>query len=225
MAGAITLLSMRTALQNRGGFTSTTSADLTPTILNDFINEGVAQVWDLLKGKSDDRLVTSTTLATAVGVATVNLPATFYALRKLEIVDSSTPSGFRRLRSHDLDASHLYATLYGKAYRYRLQGSTIVLVPTPQAIESLRLWYIPLPTVLAADGDTFDGYNGYERLIYQYAWRSCLERQDLDTTNADRAIAKFEADIKAAADGRDDEPFYLDPRGSMCGDFDDWEIY
>lgn len=223
MAGAITLATMRSALLRRGGVEQ--SADLTPTVLNDFINEGVAQVWDLIKGKRDDRLVTSTNLATVVGVATVNLPVTFYELRKLEIVDSSTPSGFRRLRSHDLDASHLYATLYGKAYRYRLQGATIVLVPTPQAIESLRLWYIPLATALAADGDTFDGYNGYERLIFQYAWKLCLERQDLDPSPADRVIAKYEADIKAAADGRDAEPFYLDPRGSSQGDFDDWEIY
>lgn len=219
----MTLSTLRTAVLRRGGVEA--SADLTSAVLNEYINEAIAELWDLLRQKGDDLLVTSTTLATVVGVATVNLPATFYKLRKLEIVDPSAIAGYRRLRSHDLDTSHLFSPhVTGKAYRYRLQGSTIVIVPTPLAVESLRLWYVPLYTPLVLDADTFETYNGYEELIIQLAWRRCLVRQDLDPAQSDREIARLTMRIEAAADARDVEPFYLNPYGARLIDPDEWEV-
>lgn len=224
MAWTTTLADLRTAVLRRGGVEL--SADLTPVVLNEFVNEAVAELWDLLRQKGDDLLVTSTTLPTSPGVNTVALPSTFYKLRKLEIVDASTVSGYRRLRSHDLDSSHLFGpTVAGKAYRYRLQGSNLVLVPTPLAIETLRLWYVPHATRMVADVDVLDGYNGYEELIIQLAWRRCLVRQDLDTSTSDREIGRLTMRIEAASDGRDAEPFYLSPLGARgLGDLDDWEL-
>lgn len=220
MARSITLAELRAGVLRRGGVG--TSADLTSTVLNDFINEAIAELWDILRGKNDDALTTSTTLTTSVGVESISLPTTFYKLRKLEIVDGSAASGYTRLRSHDLDAAHLYSTLTGKRYRYRLQGSNLMLSPTPQAVESLRLYFIPYATVLTADSDTLDGYNGYEELVMQLAWRRCLVRQDLPTDSVDGEIARLTMRITAAADARDVEPFYLDPRGADV-DRDDWE--
>jgi hypothetical protein len=191
MARTVTLSDARSAVLRLGGVD--VSADLTSTVLNEAINAGIAELHDLLLEKADDRLVTSTTLTTSIGVESVALPTTFYELRKLEIVDGSTPSGYRKLYQGSLDSSHLYTTVVGKRYRYRLQGSNLVLMPTPQAIESLRLFYIPYATVLTADADLIDGYNGYEDLIYHLAWRRCLVRQDLATIDI----------------GRDMEPFYL----------------
>lgn len=215
MPRTVTLADLRTAVLRRGGIRR--SSDLTSAVLNDLINEGIAQVWNLYKTKRDDRLVTSTTLNTSVGVATVALPATFLELRKLEIVDSSAASGYRRLRPVDLDSQHLFSTVSGKSYRYRLEGLNLVIVPTPQAVETLRLYFIPYATVLSADGDTFNGYNGDEKLVIAYAWRECLSRQDLDTSQADARIAKLEANVLSYSDGRDAEPFYLDPRGPLGG--------
>src|SRR4051812_37293718 len=133
MARLVTLSTLRSGILRRGGVEN--SADLTTTVLNEIVNEAVAELYDILKGKSDDRLVTSTTLATVVGTASVTLPADFYELRKLLIVDTQQPSGFTRLRKVDLDVAHLYYTLDGKRYRYRLQGASLFLHPTPQAIE------------------------------------------------------------------------------------------
>lgn len=216
MGRTFTLLELRTRALRRAGID--TSADMTPAVVNEFVNDGIARLWDLFKGKDDDRLTTSTTLNTSVGVAEVALPATFLELRKLEIADTSLPSGYRRLRSASLDAQHLYSSLYGKRYRYRLQGSNLVLMPTPARVETLRLYFIPYATVLTADGDTFDGYNGYERYVVEYTYREILGRQNLDTSAADGRLARFEAEIAGATDGRDSEPFYLDPRGANRDD-------
>ncbi len=215
MASTVTLLSMRTDVAVRGGYEN--SADITPAILNTFINEAVKQVWDILKSKRDDMLVTSATLTTSVGVDATTLPATFYQLRKLEIADTSAPSGWRRLRQTSLDVSHQYAQLFGKRYRYRLQGPSVVLHPTPQAVETLRIYFIPAAQTLSADGDTFDGVNGYEDLVLQLALYRCRDRQEQDLTSCTREIARLTAQIQAASDGRDVEPFYLNPYGSSGG--------
>lgn len=219
MAATVTLLSMRTDVAVRGGYEN--SADITPAILNTFINEAVKQVWDILKSKRDDMLVTSTTLPTVIGVDATALPPTFYQLRKLEIADSSAPSGWRRLRQTSLDVSHQYAQLFGKRYRYRLQGPSIVLHPTPQAIETLRIFFIPTAPQLAADGDTFDGVNGYEDLVFQLALFRCRDRQEQDLASCTREIARLTAQISSASDGRDVEPFYLNPYGAGGGVYSD----
>ena len=215
MVATVTLLQMRTDVQVRGGYEN--SADITPAILNTFINESVKQVWDILKSKRDDLLVTSATANTVIGVDATALPATFYQLRKLEIADSSAPSGWRRLRQTSLDVSHQYAQLFGKKYRYRLQGPSIILHPTPQAVETLRVYFIPVAPTLAADGDTFDGVNGYEDLVFQLALFRCRDRQEQDLTSCTREIARLTAQIQAASDGRDVEPFYLNPYGATGG--------
>lgn len=215
MASTVTLLSMRTDVAVRGGYEN--SADITPAILNTFINEAVKQVWDILKSKRDDLLVTSAILTTAVGVDATALPAAFYQLRKLEIADSSAPSGWRRLRQTTLDVSHQIAQLFGKRYRYRLQGPNVVLHPTPQAIETLRIYFIPTAPQLAADGDTFDGVNGYEDLVFQMALYRCRDRQEQDLSSCTREIARLTAQISSASDGRDVEPFYLSPYGDGGG--------
>jgi hypothetical protein len=221
----ITLLGLRTATLQRGGIEN--SFDLGPSssngtaVLNAFANEAIAELYDILVEKDDDRFVTSTVLATAINVDSVALPGGFYELRKLEIVDGTSQSGYRRLRPCAVDSKHLFSTarLYGKMYRYWLNAYQVTLVPTPQAVESLRLYYVPVAPTLVNDADILDGWNGYEELVIQLMWRRCLIRRDLDTGQTDREIERLIERVKTASDGRDDEPFYLDPRGPG---FDDW---
>lgn len=218
-ARTITLAGLRAAVLRRGGVEN--SIDLTPTVLNDYINSAIAELYDILDEKDDDRFVTPATLTTTLGLDSVALPSGFYQLRKLEIVDSTAPSGYRRLRPIAVDAKHLYATgyLYGKQYRYWLNAYQVTLVPPPGVVETLRCYYVPVSPVLVNDTDVLDGWNGYEELVIQLAWRRCLVRRDLDTSGTDREVERLVERIKTAADGRDDEPFYLDPNGPG---FDDW---
>lgn len=197
------------------------SADLTPTVLNDYINGALAELWDILKAKADERLLTSTTLSVTSGNPNVALPAGFYTMRKLEIVDASAPSGYRRLRQTTLDATHRYGSVVSKKYRYWLNAYNITLVPTPTANESLRLWYVPVAPYLDDDADTIDGWNGYEELITALVFKRILQRQDLSTADVERECARLADRIAAASDGRDVEPFYLVDR-SPEDDDDAW---
>lgn len=216
----ITLAELRTRLYAKGGVEG--SEDLTLAVIDPYINEAIAELWDELKKKRDDRLVVSTALATVAATSSVTLPAAFYELRKLELADPTVPSGVRKLMQGSLDAQHLYVINRSARYRYRIQGGQLFLMPPPQQVEALTLYYIPFAPKLILATDAIDGYNGYEEVIVQLAWRRCLERQELDTSTCEREVARLFARIAQAADGRDVEPFYLDPRGPTNPDGEGW---
>jgi len=222
MARTITLADLRNGIRRRGGWIN--SRRVTTAFLNDVINSAISEVWDILTGKWADYYSSEATLATVIGTDSIALPSTFYKLRKLEMLWSA-PSEYVRLRPHDLEASHIYRRGSGRALRYRIQGAQLRFAPTPSAVENLRLTFIPWATVLTADGDTFDGINGYEELVMQISKMRVEEELKLDTLGSEKEIERMKTRIRTAADGRDAaEPFYLDPRGprSVHDDEDAW---
>lgn len=224
MARSATLAEMRTSVTRRGGWEN--SEDITSTVIDELLNEGITEVWDLLVGKWADYYTAEATLATIVGNDAVALPATFYKFRKLEILIAGTLGAadeqMMRLLPHDLESSHRYRTLHGKRYRYRIQAGNLRLVPRPQAIETLRLFHIPWATKLVADGDLFDGINGYEELVIQLAMLRCYKRTGEDTMDTVNEIDRLSRRVRTAADARDAaEPFYLDPDGPPDEDSDE----
>lgn len=157
------------------------------------------------------------------GSAAIALPADFYKLRKVEIAVGT--GEWRKLYPHDLDAAHRRtSTTSGKGYRYRVQAGNLVLTPDPGATtETVRIYYIPFATRLSADTDAVDGFNQYEELIIQLALKRCKAREELPTEDIEREIERLSMRIRQSADGRDAEPFYLDPNGPPVADVDDWE--
>lgn len=218
MARTITLAELRTAVLERGGWS--VSADLTAPVLNDFINEAIAELWDTLIQADKERLATSTNLVTIAGNDAVALPSTFYELLKLECQDGAE---WVRLLPVALKVAHRFRTLNGKHYRYRLQGSNIRLVPTPASVDTLRCWFIPYATPLVLDADTFDGINGYEEHVIQLAKYRCEVRQDLPSQEATyREVARLLQRVRTASSDRDaDEPFYINPYGPQAEEWED----
>jgi hypothetical protein len=220
-----TLAQLRRGILRRAGIKEAGTADLTKSILNEFVNEAIAELHDLLLTKADDRLVTKMTLNVTANTESQDLPSSFYQLRKVEIVDGSAPSGYRQLHPVALDAKHLYSQVTSRRYRYYPHGYQLDLVPMQVQAETLRIYYIPVAAVLVDDNDAIDGWNGYEELIIQLGYRRVLVRQDLSPTPAETEIARLVGRISQAADGRDAEPFYLDPRGPRRHwDDDDYDL-
>ena len=221
MALTRTLAQLRTSVAMRGQLEN--SADITTTVLNELVNDGIKECYDILVEKWDDLYTQlSPSFQLAPNVDTYALPPDFYKKRKVEIQTSS--GRFKRLYPHDLSASTHFSTwgLVASNYRYRLQANSIVFVPMPMAPQTVQIWYIPHAPVLVDDTDTFDGINGYEELVIQLAYRRCLVRQELETTQVDGEIVRLMARVKTAADGRDaEEPFYLNARGPSGDDWGD----
>lgn len=221
MSNTRTLIQLRTSVQIRGGYE--TSQDITTTVLNDIINEAIAELYDIIVAKwADYYTVLSSNIAIVANTASYAIPTDFYKLRKVEILISG--SDFRKLYPHDLDVAHRYtSTGLSQAYRYRLQAGNLVLVPTPTVAGTMRIYYIPFAARLTSDSDTFDGINNYEELVIQLALKRCKAREELDTSDIEREIERLSQRVRQSSDGRDAEPFYLDPNGPPIEDIDDEE--
>jgi len=221
MARTRTLLQLRTSVQQRGAYEN--SADITSAILTEAINEAISETYDILVQRWADYYVTRANLTVTANADTVALPSDFYKLRKLEVVDSTAPSGYRKLSTLDLSASHAVGSqVVGKRYRYRLEQGNVVLMPTPTTGETLRIFYVPEFTLLSADGDTFDGINGYEELVIQLALLRCKRREELPTDDIEREINRLTLRVRDAADGRDaSAPLMYNPFGPVDVDYDE----
>lgn len=223
MAYVRTLLQLRNSLASRGGFENST--DLTPTVLDEIINDALLETYDIRVEQWSDYDTKSVTTTLTSGLDTYPLPTDFYKMRKLELACDSTLTKWRKLHPSDLSDSTRHQSASVRRFRYRIQGSSVlVLMPVPtSSTQVIRLWYIPIGPQLVNDSDAITFYVPAEqKLVLNIAYRDCLVRQDLDTSTVDREIDKLTAQLRRAGDSRDaGEPFYL----GDYADYDEGEHY
>lgn len=216
MALTKTLAQLRTALLIRAGMnTSGTSVDLTPTVLNEIINDAIYEGWDVIVGKWLDNFTTSGTVTTVAGQQSYAVPTLFYKQRLLERADQ------RQLRPIALEDRKRFYGVTGSPTHYLLMNRSLYLFPTPSAAEDLTLWYVPIKAEMTSDSDSLTLDVPIElKYILAIGWRDILDRQNLSPEPAMAKIAAYEAKLRVAADSTDaGEPFYLGSRP----DDDDWE--
>lgn len=229
MALTKTLLQLRKSLARKVGIDGadgdTASADLTAVVLNEFLTDARYESYDIITGKWLDYYTTSSSQAVVAGTDSYAVPTDFYKLRAIWISTGTTT--YRRLYSANLDAAAEFTGSSGgdRNYRYRMQGRNIILMPIPGAAETLKIYYIPLPSELVSDSDSITFDVPIEiKLMLAIAWRDCLDRQNLDPSPAIAKIEAYTGQLRTAADSRDaGEPFYLNPRGAPGGNDDDYD--
>jgi hypothetical protein len=157
---------------------------------NDYLNEEVAFLHNLLVMAYEDYCLSSTDISVVSGTATYSLPADFFKERGVEIVGSDFTTTLRQFRFRE--RNRMQTTPY-RAYmdvddsRYQILGANLRLIPTPSASCTLRLWYTPQATVLDDDADTVDFavVSGWEAMVV--------------VGTAIRALMKEEADVSQLA--------------------------
>jgi hypothetical protein len=218
MARTRTLLQLRTDVRTEGDYSRSTV--FTDAILTRWLNLALSEVYDLLRSKWADYYTIETTLVTVAGVDTVALPSDFLSMLRLDLKNGDI---YYRINRYPLteETDFQRAAQLGPndaKYHYRLEKNNIRLSPQPSGVDTLRISYIPCFTELSADGDTFDGFNGWEDLAVQMVLRKCDAREEKSTTERDREIARLTQRVLKAADGRDAaEPTLLSDNTS--GDF------
>lgn len=214
------------------------SVDITPSVLLQAINYGLLQAYDQMVQKWADYYTVDVTFPLIAGTSSYPLGyvtgGNFFKLRHLDWTTDSVvtdSSRFYPMLPHEIEAAHTWtgrSASSGTPPRYRLQGNSIVLVPTPIG-GTVRMYYIPLAPQIVDVNDTQDlqfEVPVEELLVVHYAQRDLIDRSDLDTSSVDRKIAMLIPQLRTAADSRDaGEPMYLDPRGPrrdrMRGGHDD----
>lgn len=239
MAYTRTFDQLSLAVQQLGSWEG--SADITPPILMQTINYALIEAFDVMVQKWADYYTLQLDFNLQPSVDTYSIDAivsagrtdgrsVFYKLRHLDW--SSDGVRYHRMFPYDLDAQHHFSdsptTTTRTKRRYRLQGGNLIVAPTPSAADRVRMYYIPLPPqFITDDPDDIDGTIKFdvpaeERLVVSIAYRDLLVRSDLSTVQAEQMIAMATMGLRTAADGRDAEPFYLDPRGPRDRAGDGW---
>jgi hypothetical protein len=174
------------------------------------LNAGIASLHRILASVHGyEYFRAAATLATAVNVETVSLPADFYKLLGLWWNDGSGMlQPIRRYMSSESEnqrTSEGWAACFGDV-SYSLVGASLRFVPTPQGIHSLKCEYAAAPVRLVGDLDTWDGYAGFEEYPVWYAVATFREKGDEDASTPFGRMKQIEADIRATASRDQNEP-------------------
>lgn len=170
------------------------------------INNSIAEFHDRLidvGGPSYGRTFAS--LSTTAGVATVALPTTFYKEYGVDVQRSASGDfepahelDWPNRNSFDLTAGWNN----GRAVYYEIEGANLRFWPTPSAVHSVRLWFVPWAVELVLDGDTLDGINGFEKFVVLDTAIWLRNKQEQDISGLEKERARIEQRIMEMASRR-----------------------
>lgn len=191
MARGVALSTLRTRVQRAADIEGAT-ARFPNSELNDYINESLAELYDVIRSAyGEDYYRVTYTFQTSGNTASYNLPSDFLSLISVDV-----PLGGNLVltaRPYMENERNLYKffpfgawTLHQPIW-YRLTGAvdstgggsspqTISFIPTPTGNYTVNVNYVPTPTTLSADGDTFDGVAGWEQYAVLDAAIKCATK-------------------------------------------------
>lgn len=211
MASSQTLAQLRTRARRRANFDGAGSSDaITDAEVTEHINVGCQEVFDeLVMAAGHEHFARFVDVATVAGTTDYALPADYFLSIRLSKKSGAT---WRRMRAWQWeDYERLMNAGDGGIednVRFRVVDQSLVLLPSPASAFTVRHWYTYTFTRLEADGDTFDGINGWEEYVVLHAAIAMLhKREELPQAAALAAeLTRFRRRIEILADHRSREP-------------------
>lgn len=196
MASTVTLLTLRTMARRRADMEN--SSFVTDAELTEYLNSSIKRLYDLLVMANEDYYTISDTITTDGTNKEFSLPADFYKIRG---IDYTVSGNIRSMKPFPFNERNEYQNNTTEI-RYKLRKDKIRFEPTPSA-QSMTLWYVPAFTNLSADGDTFDGVNGWEELVAIDAAIKCKRKEESDTSELMIERERLHQEIRDVAKNRD----------------------
>jgi hypothetical protein len=168
---------------------------VTDSELEVWINQSAAELWDVIIDHAGaDAFASLHSFSTVAGTDIYAMPADFYRLTGVDVQFSGR---WRRIDPHPIGERNLFeggndGWTSPRDTRYRLSGRTTAgvqqlrFVPTPQAVASVRAWYVPLAYTGAA---SLVSINGWDEFVVADVCAKIFESEESD---ARAAIARRE---------------------------------
>lgn len=222
MAVNVTLDQMRTRVRFLGDFEN--SRVISDARLDEVINANLRKVYDLLLRHRPEPYITeqSGPPVTVANSPNVALASNFYRLREVEVYDGGN---YYKLRPVNLSEAWRFnaPAAAPRGFRYRVQGANLVLVPTPTAVYTLRVYYFPAFTALASGSSAFDGVNGHEDLVIARSVVDLKMRESMPAGEwSQRVLALTKEVMEAAGEVDSGDPFWLSGTGPEGIEEDLW---
>lgn len=212
----VSLSTLRTRVRVLGNYEN--SARFTDAWLTEQVNVGLGELYEIIAKTNEGYFDVEATTTTIAANANVTLPADFLHLRGVDISINGT---WCELAQIGIQERNRYQTP-GQPVAYRtsaaVQSGTsqrggLILYPTPAAVYTIRFTYEPSRAVLVADGDTVEGFNGWEDYIVTAALLRCDEREQRDLGPRMAKLQQIrDRVVTGATRRRAAEPEYLLPR-------------
>lgn len=205
MAIPPTLLAMRTQIRQRADIVN--SLFIVDAELTSYVNASAQALYDLIIQKfGDEYYFTTYAFTTIGGQETYSLPADFYKLLGVDLALNG--NNFVTVRPYMLSERNVYrATNYqgtsADEMRYRLLGQTLSLLPAPNVGYAGQLLYIPQMTPLVLDTDTLPVIAGWEEFVITDCVIKCNQKEETDSSVAERQKAQLIERLENAAENRD----------------------
>lgn len=156
---------------------------------NRYINQAYFELYDLLITVYEDYYVQTPLTFTTTAEAQYDLPDDFYKLLGVDVGVAGGSSGYVTLKKFDFISRNRYvfpqitSTYLGVFnLRYRLVGNTLMFIPTPQAGQQIRMWYIPKISQLLQDADILVGISGWSEYVIVDAAIRALQKEESDVS-------------------------------------------
>ena len=168
------------------------AAIVTDAEVTGYINDSIAEFQDILIANyGEDWASTGMTfMSVTASVGSYTLPTDCQKVRAVDVLvagsSGSAVATWQALDNVSFENRNVidpwsYDTPVGSRFGYHLMGaSTMMLLPTPQASATLRLYYIPTSTLLTGSGDTLDGINGFDEYVVIDAAIKCRDKAQME---------------------------------------------
>lgn len=155
-----------------------TSGFVTSAEVTDLVNDEMPEVYRfLVEVGPPDYYSASQSFTTVAGTTAYALPADFF-------VETTV---------YALDVSNYKRPLLP------VQDWSLARVQPPQAAFSITMEYVPAPTTLVSDSDTFDGIAGWDSLLTCRVARRLLQKRKADTASVDAEIGQLTQHLSLGA--------------------------
>lgn len=202
---ASTLSQLQTRARQRAdmvGSTFVTDAELT-----NLLNQGFAELYDLVVSAFEDYFTINTTFSVTSG-DTYTLPENFYKLRGLDFSVNGSYRACREFQFNDRNNSTrdtAWMSNTASPRSYRIMADSLLLQPTTSALGDYRLWYVPSPTFLVGSSDTVPtslSKFGWDEYIVLFAAERMLSKEESSITDIQGERAEIANRIQAMASNR-----------------------
>lgn len=212
MAYNVTLLELRTKIRQRADLV-TNKKFITDPELNDWINDSIAELYDLLVTSfgEDYYHVIADPFSTVAGQAlypidgTVITTGDFFKLAGLDVSLGGIWVPMKRFMPAERTRGQLAnwsLSNYANA-RYRLNGSNLEFAPAPSGVFQVRQRHVPAAPKLTKDADTFDSINAWHMYVVWDVAGQALEKSDRDSSAAIARKMEQKQRIESASKNRD----------------------
>lgn len=181
MARTRTLKQVRDEIRNRGEIDS----DFVPdSELNRMINVAYADYYSFLVDNNPDLFIKSDSVAVVSGTQSYALPDDCWHIVGIDALDGSDWYTLDVFNWSERNRSLSGAGSNGDKFsaRWRDMGDALYFEPVPSWSGTVKVWYIPEPEELSADGHTIRSYAGWEEYVVLHCLIQYCGKSEQDHT-------------------------------------------